>query len=180
MVTLYLLPSLNLKLMPKLNKELKPGTRIVSHAFDMGEAKPIETLNVNGRTVYFWTTPIGVVREGARVRKCPPRPWHTRRTVAPRLPRTLSSPWPPYRLVRLRLDLNLRGPHAQAFVITLREGLAGLSHRRHQPRLFAEDRTPSSCRPSIGGLASPSWSAPRLQCCSSARTIRRCGRASSR
>jgi ribosomal protein L11 methylase PrmA len=57
-VTLYLLPSLNLKLMPKLNKELKPGTRIVSHAFDMGEAKPSETLNVNGRTVYFWTTPI--------------------------------------------------------------------------------------------------------------------------
>jgi ribosomal protein L11 methylase PrmA len=57
-VTLYLLPSLNLRLMPKLNKELKPGTRIVSHAFDMGDAKPLETLNVNGRTVYFWTTPI--------------------------------------------------------------------------------------------------------------------------
>jgi ribosomal protein L11 methylase PrmA len=57
-VTLYLLPSLNLKLMPKLNKELKPGTRIVSHAFDMGDAKPTETLNVNGRTIYFWTTPI--------------------------------------------------------------------------------------------------------------------------
>jgi len=46
-VTLYLLPSLNLKLMPKLNKELKPGTRIVSHAFDMGDAKPTETLNVS-------------------------------------------------------------------------------------------------------------------------------------
>ena len=57
-VTLYLLPSLNLKLMPKLNKELKPGTRIVSHAFDMGDCKPQQTLNVNGRTVYFWTTPI--------------------------------------------------------------------------------------------------------------------------
>src|SRR6187399_2348565 len=57
-VTLYLLPSLNVKLIPKLNKELKPGTRIVSHAFDMGDAKPTETLNVNGRTVYFWTTPI--------------------------------------------------------------------------------------------------------------------------
>jgi ribosomal protein L11 methylase PrmA len=57
-VTLYLLPSLNLKLIPKLNKELKPGTRIVSHAFDMGSAKPLETLNVNGRTVYFWTIPI--------------------------------------------------------------------------------------------------------------------------
>jgi len=57
-VTLYLLPSLNLKVLPKLNKELKPGTRIVSHAFDMGSAKPLETLNVNGRSVYFWTIPI--------------------------------------------------------------------------------------------------------------------------
>jgi predicted RNA methylase len=57
-VTLYLLPSLNLKLIPKLNKELKPGTRIVSHSFDMGAAKPLETLNVNGRTVYYWTIPI--------------------------------------------------------------------------------------------------------------------------
>jgi tRNA A58 N-methylase Trm61 len=57
-VTLYLLPSLNLKLLPKLNKELKPGTRIVSHAFDMGTAKPVQTLNVNGRTIYYWTIPI--------------------------------------------------------------------------------------------------------------------------
>jgi cyclopropane fatty-acyl-phospholipid synthase-like methyltransferase len=57
-VSLYLLPSLNLKLIPKLNKELKPGTRVVSHAFDMGNAKPVETLNINGRTIYFWTIPI--------------------------------------------------------------------------------------------------------------------------
>ena len=57
-VTLYLLPSLNLKLLPILNKTLKPGTRVVSHAFDMGSAKPLETLNVNGRTIYFWTIPI--------------------------------------------------------------------------------------------------------------------------
>jgi ribosomal protein L11 methylase PrmA len=56
-VTLYLLPSLNLKLMPKLMKELKPGTRVVSHAFDMGDWKPEQTLNVNGRTVYYWTIP---------------------------------------------------------------------------------------------------------------------------
>jgi len=56
-VTLYLLPSLNIKLMPKLMKELKPGTRIVSHAFDMGDWKPEQTLNVNGRTVYYWTIP---------------------------------------------------------------------------------------------------------------------------
>jgi ribosomal protein L11 methylase PrmA len=56
-VTLYLLPSLNLKLMPKLNKELKPGTRIVSHAFDMGDWKPEKELDVDGRKVYFWTIP---------------------------------------------------------------------------------------------------------------------------
>lgn len=54
-VTLYLLPSLNLKVRPKLWKTLKPGTRIVSHAFDMGDWKPEETLDVDGRTVYYWT-----------------------------------------------------------------------------------------------------------------------------
>jgi ribosomal protein L11 methylase PrmA len=54
-VTLYLLPSLNLKLIPKLNKELKPGTRIVSHAFDMGDWKPEQTLEVDGRRVFMWT-----------------------------------------------------------------------------------------------------------------------------
>ena len=56
-VTLYLLPSLNLKLMPKLMAELKPGTRIVSHAFDMGDWVPQQTLEVDGRRVYFWTIP---------------------------------------------------------------------------------------------------------------------------
>jgi trans-aconitate methyltransferase len=56
-VTLYLLPSLNLKLQPKLMKELKPGTRIVSHAFDMGDWKPEQTLTVDGKMVYFWTIP---------------------------------------------------------------------------------------------------------------------------
>jgi ribosomal protein L11 methylase PrmA len=56
-VTLYLLPSLNVKLMPKLMKELKPGTRIVSHAFDMGDWKPEKEMDVNGRKVYFWTIP---------------------------------------------------------------------------------------------------------------------------
>ena len=56
-VTLYLLPSLNLKLLPKLLAEVKPGTRIVSHAFDMGSWKPEQTLKANGSTVYFWTIP---------------------------------------------------------------------------------------------------------------------------
>ena len=54
-VTLYLLPSLNIKLIPKL-KQLKPGTRIVSHSFDMGsEWPPEKTEDVNGRTIYLWT-----------------------------------------------------------------------------------------------------------------------------
>ena len=54
-VTLYLLPRLNLQLMPKL-KSLKKGTRIVSHSFDMGDEWPAEkSQNVNGRAIYFWT-----------------------------------------------------------------------------------------------------------------------------
>ena len=54
-ITLYLLPSLNVKLMPKL-KALKPGTRIVSHSFDMGsEWPPEKTQDVNGRMIYYWT-----------------------------------------------------------------------------------------------------------------------------
>jgi tRNA A58 N-methylase Trm61 len=57
-VTLYLLPSLNLKVLPKLNAELKPGTRIVSHAFNMEGYPPQQQIDVNGRTVYMWTIPI--------------------------------------------------------------------------------------------------------------------------
>jgi precorrin-6B methylase 2 len=56
-ITLYLLPTLNLKLLPKLLKEVKPGTRVVSHAFDMGTWKPQQTLKVGTRSVYFWTIP---------------------------------------------------------------------------------------------------------------------------
>jgi len=56
-VTLYLLPSLNLKLAGKLMKDLKPGTRIVSHAFDMGGWKPQQTQTVSGRPIYLWTIP---------------------------------------------------------------------------------------------------------------------------
>ncbi len=55
-ITLYLLPSLNVKLRPQLLK-LKPGTRIVSHDFDMGDWKPEQTIDMNGHTVYFWTVP---------------------------------------------------------------------------------------------------------------------------
>jgi precorrin-6B methylase 2 len=57
-VALYLLPSVNLQLRPKLLAELKPGTRIVSHAFDMGDWQPTETRTVSGRMVYLWTIPV--------------------------------------------------------------------------------------------------------------------------
>lgn len=54
-VTLYLLPSVNEKLMPRLMGELKPGTRIVSHSFRMGSWTPDVTRDVDGRTIYMWT-----------------------------------------------------------------------------------------------------------------------------
>lgn len=56
-VTLYLLPQLNLKLRPKLLASLRPGTRIVSHAFDMGDWKPDREAMFDGRAVYMWTVP---------------------------------------------------------------------------------------------------------------------------
>ncbi|HWI37816.1 MAG TPA: class I SAM-dependent methyltransferase [Burkholderiales bacterium] len=56
-VTLYLLPDLNVKLRPRLLSELKPGTRIVSHQFDMGTWKPEQKVELNGRTIYLWTIP---------------------------------------------------------------------------------------------------------------------------
>lgn len=60
-VTLYLLPDINVKLRPQLLKQLKPGTRIVSHDFDMGEWKPDKTVQVQGpnrqHTLYLWTVP---------------------------------------------------------------------------------------------------------------------------
>lgn len=56
-VTLYLLPAVNLKLRPILLKQLKPGTRIVSHAFNMGDWEPEQKIMVDGSTIYLWTVP---------------------------------------------------------------------------------------------------------------------------
>jgi SAM-dependent methyltransferase len=62
-ITLYLLPSLNVKLIPQLEK-LKPGSRIVSHDFDMQGVKPDQVVTVKSKdndvehTVYLWTTPL--------------------------------------------------------------------------------------------------------------------------
>jgi predicted O-methyltransferase YrrM len=63
-VTLYLLPDVNKKLRPKLLSQLKPGTRIVSHDFDMDEWKPEKVVKVQAadrqHTVYYWTVPKNV------------------------------------------------------------------------------------------------------------------------
>jgi SAM-dependent methyltransferase len=56
-VTLYLLTSLNLKLRPKLWRDLKPGTRIVSHSFEMGDWKPEKEMMVSGHPIYMWRVP---------------------------------------------------------------------------------------------------------------------------
>ena len=56
-VTMYLLPDVNLKLKPNLLKQLKPGSRVVSHSFDMGDWKPDKVERVDGRTINFWTIP---------------------------------------------------------------------------------------------------------------------------
>lgn len=55
LVTLYLLPEVNLKLRPRLLHQLKPGSRIVSHSFDMGEWKPDKQFDADGRILYLWT-----------------------------------------------------------------------------------------------------------------------------
>jgi len=56
-VTLYLLTDLNLKLRPKLLRDLKPGTRVVSHAFSMGDWAPERSVEISGTTVYLWRIP---------------------------------------------------------------------------------------------------------------------------
>jgi hypothetical protein len=67
-VTLYLGPEVNLRLRPKLLADLKPGTRIVSHNYDMGDWKPDKAIRVDfpfgsSHTVYFWVVP---ARSGTR------------------------------------------------------------------------------------------------------------------
>lgn len=56
-VTLYLLTELNERLKPLLMEQLKPGTKVVSHAFSMGDWEPDHQEEVDGTTVYLWTIP---------------------------------------------------------------------------------------------------------------------------
>lgn len=59
-VTLYLLQSVNVQLRPRLLRELRPGTRIISHAFDMGDWKADEWLKIGGINIYKWVVPARV------------------------------------------------------------------------------------------------------------------------
>jgi len=56
-VTLFLFPEMNLKLRPRLQSELAPGTRIVSHRFDLGDWKPDRRIDVRGHALFLWTIP---------------------------------------------------------------------------------------------------------------------------
>lgn len=58
-ITMYLLPDLNMKLRPTILR-MKPGTRVVSHAFDMGEWEPDRKISANNATAYFWVVPADV------------------------------------------------------------------------------------------------------------------------
>jgi SAM-dependent methyltransferase len=55
LVTLYLLPDVNLRLRPKLQAQLPRGARVVSHTFDMGDWKPRKEQSIEGTKVYLWT-----------------------------------------------------------------------------------------------------------------------------
>lgn len=59
-VTLYLLDLVNVQLRPRLLDELRPGTRIVSHAFDMGDWKPDQRQNCGSINLYKWIVPAKV------------------------------------------------------------------------------------------------------------------------
>ncbi len=58
-LTMYLLPSLNMKLRPQI-LALRPGTRVVTHAFNMEDWEPDESSDIDGRRVYFWVVPASV------------------------------------------------------------------------------------------------------------------------
>jgi len=62
-LTMYLLPEVNLRLRPIILDDLKPGTRVVSHAFTMGEWEPDAFDNIDGRHIYYWMVPAKVEGE---------------------------------------------------------------------------------------------------------------------
>jgi uncharacterized protein (TIGR03000 family) len=89
-VTLYLLPEVNLKLRPTLQKQLKPGSRIVSHDFDMGDWQPLKQVMLNDEdgqehTVYLW-----IVGQEAPKGEAPAKPGSQSRLAAAPAPTLLA------------------------------------------------------------------------------------------
>lgn len=62
-VTLYLLHAINVELRPRLLQQLRPGARIISHAFDMGDWEPDDKIEVGGIGIYLWVVPANVAGE---------------------------------------------------------------------------------------------------------------------
>jgi len=59
-LTMYLLSQINIDLRPRILDEMKPGSRVVSHAFDMDDWNPDQRDSVNGRSVFLWIVPAKV------------------------------------------------------------------------------------------------------------------------
>src|SRR6266852_4319109 len=73
-VTMYLTPGVNLRLRSKLLTELKPGTRVISHRFDLGSWIPAKTIKLEGDEIYLWVVPMnGAIRTTAPSEFCPAR-----------------------------------------------------------------------------------------------------------
>jgi hypothetical protein len=64
-LTMYLLPEVNLRLRPRILAELRPGSRVVSHAFDLGDWRPDDREEVDGATIFYWVVPARIVGEWA-------------------------------------------------------------------------------------------------------------------
>ena len=123
-LSLYLLTRLNLELRPRILSELKPGTRVVSHAFDMGDWKPDRHEVVEGRNAYLWIVPAKV--DGR---------WTVNQGDGKRFDLTLTQKYQEVegtatvngRQVKLE-DVNLRGDQI-SFVIDTGEGRTQFSGR---------------------------------------------------
>ena len=68
-LTMYLLPEVNLLIRPNISKQMKPGSRVVSHDFDMGDWKPLKQENMKDssnwdHTLYLWHVPPGQKQAG--------------------------------------------------------------------------------------------------------------------
>ncbi|MBC7779986.1 MAG: class I SAM-dependent methyltransferase [Proteobacteria bacterium] len=161
-LTMYLLPTVNLKLRPRILNELRPGTRVVSHDFDMAEWQPDARADRGWTRIYLWIVPAKV--EGN---------WAWKQTVGPAAPaftielrqqfQVISGPVridnEPYWLQ----DARLRG---EEIAFTVIGDAGGLRIRHEYAGRVAGERITGTVRMMNGDNATPStapWSAVRTQ-----------------